>query len=152
MGYLLKQAQQALRVAMDHALREQGLTTPQYAVLSALAEHPGLSNADLARRAFVTPQTMNAIVRWLERAGLVQRRPHDQHGRVLTTVLTAAGAERVQSCHAAVEQVEQKLVAPLTDAERAQLATLLRTCTQALRADFRSRHLKAPVAAAKPRP
>src|SRR6516162_4869510 len=38
------------------ALREP---VAQYAVLTALEEEPGLSNADLARRAFVTPQTMN---------------------------------------------------------------------------------------------
>src|SRR5215470_2842464 len=87
-GYLLQEAQHALRIALDRALQERGLTTPQYAVLSALDEEPGLSKADLARRAFVTPQTLNSIVVLLEHAGLVQRRPHAVHGRVLSTVLT----------------------------------------------------------------
>jgi DNA-binding MarR family transcriptional regulator len=137
-GYVLKQAQQALRAAMDRALRERGLTTPQYAVLSALEAQPGLSNAELARRAFVTPQTMNGIVVLLERAGLVARRPHDQHGRVLTTDLTPAGQELVRSCHAAVEQIEERMVAPLNAAERAQLVALLRACASALRAEGRA--------------
>jgi DNA-binding MarR family transcriptional regulator len=142
-GYLLKQAQHALRTAMDRALRERGLTTPQYAVLSALDEQPGLSNAELARRAFVTPQTMNSILVLLERAGLVERRPHAEHGRVLTTVLTPAGAELVRACHEAVERIEQRMLAPLSNAERAQLATLLRTCAKALRADNRPRRSQA---------
>jgi len=35
-----------------------GVTTPQYSVLSAIAAYPGVSNARLARLAFVTPQTV----------------------------------------------------------------------------------------------
>ena len=58
-GYLLKRAQAALHAAMAAALHEHGATLAQYAVLTALDEEPGLSNAELARRAFVTPQTMN---------------------------------------------------------------------------------------------
>jgi DNA-binding MarR family transcriptional regulator len=138
-GYLLKVAQHALRTAMDRALGERGLTTPQYAVLSALHEEPGLSNADLARRAFVTPQTMNSIVVLLERGGLVERRPHAVHGRVLTTVLTPEGAELVHSCHHAVERIEERMLAPLSDAERAQLGMFLRACATALRTDTQPR-------------
>jgi len=58
-GYELKRAQHALRLGMDEELRGLGVTTPQYAAMSVLAEEPGLSNAQLARRSSVTPQTMN---------------------------------------------------------------------------------------------
>lgn len=61
-GYYLKRAQHALRLAMDAALQRVDLTTPQYAALCALELEPGLSNAALARCCFVTPQTMNMIV------------------------------------------------------------------------------------------
>jgi DNA-binding MarR family transcriptional regulator len=59
LGYLLKRAQAALHAGMAGALREHGATLAQYAVLTDLDEEPGLSNAGLARRSFVTPQTMN---------------------------------------------------------------------------------------------
>src|SRR3981081_2299660 len=75
-GYLLKRAQAALHAALAGALREHGATLPQYAVLSALAEEPGLSNADLARRAFVTPQTLNQVLRELENKRWAPRPPH----------------------------------------------------------------------------
>ena len=81
-GYVLKQVQQALRAAMDDALRRHGLTTPQYAALSALAEAGALSGAALARRGFVTPQTMNGIVANLEAAGLVVRRADPADRRI----------------------------------------------------------------------
>ena len=61
-GYELKKAQYGLRSRMDEELRGVGLTTPQYAALSALGEEPGASGAGLARRCFVTPQTMNGIL------------------------------------------------------------------------------------------
>jgi hypothetical protein len=61
-GYQLKRAQQALRTAMDEGLRAQGLTTPQYAALTHLEADEPLSGAELARRCFVTAQTMNAIL------------------------------------------------------------------------------------------
>jgi hypothetical protein len=44
---------------LPSATRGHGATLAQYAVLTALDEEPGLSSAGLARRAFVTPQTMN---------------------------------------------------------------------------------------------
>jgi DNA-binding MarR family transcriptional regulator len=73
---------------MDGTLKELNVTAPQYAALSVLAEEPGLSNAALARRSFVTPQTMNQIMVRLEAAGLVERRAHPEHGRVLQAYLT----------------------------------------------------------------
>ena len=75
-GYLLKRAQSALHAAMAAALREHSTTVSQYALLTALDEEPGLSNADLARRAFVTPQTMNQVLLELEEKQWVTRRPH----------------------------------------------------------------------------
>src|SRR3954466_11229941 len=87
-GYQLKRAQQALRTAMDEGLRAHGLTTPQYAALTHLEAAEPLSGAELARRCFVTAQTMNAILVGLERARLVERAPHANHGRVRDEGLT----------------------------------------------------------------
>jgi hypothetical protein len=57
-GYLLRQASVALRGAMDRALAELGVTTPQFSVLTMIAAYPGASGADLARLTFLTPQAM----------------------------------------------------------------------------------------------
>ena len=98
-GFALKMAQQALRSHLDAALQGIGLTTPQYAVLTFLEVEPGASNAALARRAFVTPQTMQGILVALERASLIFRTPHPEHGRVQTTELTTKGAQGARVCH-----------------------------------------------------
>lgn len=131
-GYQLKWTQHALRLAMDDALRGLGLTTAQYAALSVLEASPGLSSAALARRCFVTPQTMNAIVMQLEANGLVERQPHPEHGRVLRTSLTALGKQRVEAGHVVVERIEERMVAHLSIAEQQQFKRWLQLCSEAL--------------------
>lgn len=108
-GFALKQAQQALRTRMDAELREIGLTTPQYAVLAYLKVEAGASNAALARRAFVTPQTMQAILVTLEKAGLITRSPHPEYGRVQKTELTASGDRAFEAASAIVADAETRL-------------------------------------------
>lgn len=135
LGYALKRAQQALGLRMGAALAELGLTNAQYAALSALEVDPGLSNAELARRSFVTPQTMNQVVAQLERDRLVARRPHPVHGRILQTTLTEAGATTLVAAHRQVLAIEQRLASGLEPIEQAQLLTWLRRCAAALAPD-----------------
>jgi DNA-binding MarR family transcriptional regulator len=131
-GYLLKRAQSVLNAALTGELREHGVTIPQYSVLTALAEEPGLSNAELARRAFVTPQTMNQVLRDLEQRRWVSRRPHPGHGRILQAELTADGREKLEACHGAADAVEDRMLAALSPAQREQLTTALRLCIESL--------------------
>ncbi|HEY2279065.1 MAG TPA: MarR family transcriptional regulator [Streptosporangiaceae bacterium] len=131
-GWLLKRAQDALNTAMNAALGDFGATLPEYAVLTALAEEPGLSNADLARRAFVTPQTMNQVLRELEQRDWVSRHPHPGHRRILQAELTADGRRTLTACHQAVDGVEGRMLAGLDPAERERLAADLRSCIDGL--------------------
>jgi DNA-binding MarR family transcriptional regulator len=131
-GYQMKRAQHALRLAMDSALRGVGLTTPQYAALSVLEEEAGLSGAALARRCFVTPQTMNQILMNLQGSKMVERRPHPEHGRVLSVYLTRKGAELVALAHGEVEAIEERMLAGLDRGERYRLLEALRGCAESL--------------------
>jgi DNA-binding MarR family transcriptional regulator len=131
-GYRLKVAQIALRVRMDAALKPVGITAPQYAVLTAIAAEPGVSNAALARAAFVTPQTMQGIVANLERMGLLTRSEHPSLGRILRADLTAKGRAALGRAHALVTDVEDKMLAGLSKADTARLADLLGRCADNL--------------------
>ena len=108
-GFSLKLAQQALRTHLDAALQQIELTTAQFAVLTFLEVEPGASNAALARRAFVTPQTMQGIVVALERSGFIARTPHPEHGRVLTTELTVSGRAALEAASEMVADAEARL-------------------------------------------
>jgi DNA-binding MarR family transcriptional regulator len=106
-GYLLRQAWHEFRGAMEGALREHGLSTAQYAVLSVLAREPGVSGAELARACNISPQAMNGILAGVERDGLVERHPHPTHGRILQVHLTPDGESRLKAARPAVDRLER---------------------------------------------
>lgn len=131
-GYLLKVVERLQRRAMDHALGEIDLTTPQYAALSVLADHPGVSNAELARRSFVTAQTMTDILRALRRDGRVTRAPHPDHGRIIQNQLTGDG-ERLRGLgDIEVMKIERRMLSGLSESDQAALLDMLQRCADSL--------------------
>ena len=132
-GYALKQAQQAMRSRMDRELKPLGLNAPQYAVLASLEAEPGLSNADLARRAFVTPQTMQTMLVKLKQVGMIERRPDAEHGRIQRTELTAAGREAVTNAHGIAADAEKAARAATAEISAEKATAMLRRVAEALR-------------------
>ena len=113
LAYLLRQAQAATRLTQERALADLGITPPQFAVLTMLKAHPGLSGADLARVALLTPQTVGVIIRNLERDGAIRKTPHPVHGRVLQWTLTRRGGTLLEKCRRHVTALERRLMAGL---------------------------------------
>ena len=133
LGYLLKQAASTLRSSMDAALRPLGLTVPQYACLELLAQRPGLSNSELARGAFVTRQSMNVLLRGLERDGFVSRPAEPPAtGRALPVQLTTLGRERLAVASSAARAVEERMLAQLDADQQETLRALLTATVTAL--------------------
>lgn len=130
-GYRLKRAHAALRSAMDAALRAHELTVPQYSCLEVLAARPGLSNAELARATFVTRQSMNVVLRALQRDGLIERPDTVETGRARPTTLTAEGRRRLRAAQAAVYAIEARMVEALPGD---RLDALLEDCDRIARA------------------
>ena len=109
-GYLLRQAGAANRLRMERALSDFGVTPPQFMVLTMLVAYPGLSNADLARLALLTPQTVSVIVANLLRSGAIARRPHAVHGRIQHIDVTDEGKAFLKQCRARVKAIEQQML------------------------------------------
>ena len=110
LGYLLRQASAAHRLRMERALADKEVTLPQFLTLTMLEAYPGISNADLARLAMLTPQTVSVIIRNLERGGLVRRQPHPVHGRIQRIEASESGRRLLKQCRVKVNQVEQALM------------------------------------------
>lgn len=131
-GYALKHAQSLLHVRMEDALRPLGLTVSQYSCLHRLRLEPGISAAALARRTFVTRQSMNVMLQQLVDRDLVARPDHADSGRALPAALTPAGAEALDAAQSLVDAVEQRMLANLSAGERGALASGLAACVRAL--------------------
>jgi DNA-binding MarR family transcriptional regulator len=113
-AYLLRQAAAASRLTLERALAELGATQPQFVVLTMLKAYPGLSGADLARVALLTPQTVGVIIRNLERDGAIRKTPHPVHGRVLQWTLTKRGLSLLEKCRRHALALERRLGAGLS--------------------------------------
>ena len=131
-GYGLKIAQHRLRQRLEAELAGTGVSASQNAVLLAIRGNPRISNAALARAAFVTPQSMQGMLVTLERDGFIQRTPHPEHGRIIMTELTEKGREAAHAGMVAAEAVERQMLSNLTDEEAEVLRDLLQRCTDAL--------------------
>src|SRR5262245_19212749 len=96
-AYLLKNLQHSLRQAVDEAFRHEGIdmSFAHLATLYALESEPGVAGAELARRGFVTAQSMNTILRRLERDGDIERRPHPTSFRADSWFVTRTGQARL---------------------------------------------------------
>lgn len=131
-GYGLKVTQHRLRLRLEAELAEAGVSPSQNAVLLSISGNPRISNASLARAAFVTPQSMQAMLVTLERDGFILRTPHPGHGRIIMTELTDLGRKTAQAGMIAAEAVEQQMLAGLSAEETKTLGELLRRCADAL--------------------
>ncbi|WIV56153.1 MarR family winged helix-turn-helix transcriptional regulator [Amycolatopsis nalaikhensis] len=133
LGYLLKEASSALRVAMEEVLRPLGMNVTHYSCLELLAQRPGLSNSELARGAFVTRQTMNVLLQALERDGYVTRPAEAPVGKALPTRLTPRGRKSLEKASAAVRSVEVRMLSGMTEAEQADAFRSLQSMIRSLR-------------------
>lgn len=113
LGYLLRQAQAAFRQAGDAALADLGLTVPQFALLALLGAYGPVSGAALARLSLQTPQTVDAVLKNLARAGLVERAPDPVHGRIVNAALAPAGRSRLAAAKRRINALERRLVSGL---------------------------------------
>ncbi len=132
-GYLVKRAQSIISLSLEEIVSNHGLGIPHYVVLALLAETPGLPNAELARKAFVTPQSMNEVLQQLEGSGLVERQPSPSNARILNAHLTQTGERRWRSVNDDVQELEGRLLKGLSrDEVRAlnrSLQTIIRNMT-----------------------
>jgi DNA-binding MarR family transcriptional regulator len=115
--YLLRQTQLLVYAEMVESLKAFGLTPVQYMVLSSSSHEGGLSSADLARRAQMTPQSMNELIAALHRKGLVRRREHPDNKRILQVGLTKDGARLLAQCDRQIDRMEQELFRCFTEKE-----------------------------------
>jgi DNA-binding MarR family transcriptional regulator len=106
---VVRRAHFATRAVFDRAFGTVGVSLAQYDVLRFLGEEPGMSGAELARRASVTAPTMNELIAGLERNGLIVREPATG-SRGLLAHLTPAGQSTLKRCRPLIAQVRSAVL------------------------------------------
>jgi DNA-binding MarR family transcriptional regulator len=126
-AYQTRRLQQVLRRTGDAALQPTGLTMAQYTVLQAIARNPDVSSAQIARECHVSRQSLQDLMRILKAAGhvqVVQRRG----GRVLPIRITPAGRKVLRTADRLIGQMEDRMIAGISEPEVARTIALLERC------------------------
>ncbi|MGF2946597.1 MarR family winged helix-turn-helix transcriptional regulator [Mycobacterium sp. Lab-001] len=123
--WLLKQAFYHSLTSINDAMSEHGVSTAQIGVLRQLANEPGLSGAELARRLLISPQGVQFALTSLERRGLVERKQNPQHGRILQAYLTGEGRDVAATVVSDAVAAHDKVFGVLTAEEQQTLRELL---------------------------
>jgi DNA-binding MarR family transcriptional regulator len=132
LGFLLRQAQHALRGAIDRELRELDLTAPQFSLLGIVHAEPGISGADAARDGMLTAQTTQEVIVALERRGLLERRAHARDRRIRQVRLTARGEAAYAAAQERVRELEARMADGFDAGELRQVKQWLVRCAVSL--------------------
>jgi len=123
--WLISQVAARSHGLLTERLAAAGARGYHYRLLAALAEFGPSSQASLGRRTRMDRSDVVAAVGELAAEGLVERAadPADRRRNVVT--LTPRGTVRLERLDQVLAAVQDELLAPLSGAERAELARLL---------------------------
>ncbi|HUG08233.1 MAG TPA: MarR family transcriptional regulator [Acidimicrobiia bacterium] len=132
-SYAVATLERSVRRSLGAVLRPFELTVAEYTALSLIRRRDGYSNAQLARRSFVSPQAMHEMISSLEKRGLLERAPSESHRTMRHTHLTDKGRDLLDRCNAAVDEMEAAMLADVSDSRRAEVVALLLESARNLR-------------------
>ena len=107
------------------------VTSTQYTVLLAAAQHDGLSQQDIINATGIDRSTVSQVVQLLTRKGLLKRRRTRHDARAYAISLTEAGRRLLQTSQPIVEQIEEALVEALPASRAKSFLSNLRTIVAA---------------------
>ena len=125
LGFLLYRVMASLRPQVAAELKPLGLSLPEYVCMRILANHPGLTSAELARGTNVSAQAANQVLHALEDRGACSRVASAPVGRAMPARLTRRGKALLKRADTAVAVAEQRILARLAAEQQSQLKELL---------------------------
>lgn len=113
---------QAIRVEAFAAAGSSGYLSR---LLASLADEGPASQAELSRRTGIDPSDVVAAVNELQQCRFVTRERDPRDARRNVVMITAPGRAELARLDAVVADIQDRVLAPLTKAERAQLERIL---------------------------
>jgi DNA-binding MarR family transcriptional regulator len=95
----------------------EGLSASQFGVLRLLADDPGLTGAELARRSSVAAPSMNEMLSMLLRDGYITRLPDPRGGRGIQMFISTSGLSVLVQATPLLAELSEELLAGI-DATR----------------------------------
>ena len=116
------------QIAVAVFLREtqaHGVTPVQYAALQTVGDTPGIDQRTLAANIGLDTSTIAGVLDRLEARGLLARSASPDDRRVRRLTLTPAGHALLKLLVPDMQRAQQRMLAPLPKAERAEFMRML---------------------------
>jgi DNA-binding MarR family transcriptional regulator len=115
-----------LRRATKQSLEPWEITPSQSRALNVLMRDGTMRLRELSEHLRIAPRSTTEVVDGLEERGLVRRRPDPADRRATLIALTDQGAEVSKAIQAARDAEAERFFGSLSEADRADLARILR--------------------------
>ncbi len=108
-AFLVMALGRRMRERVERTLKGEGITMRHLSALGHLSRDSGISYSELARRASVTPQSMQATLAKLEECGAVSRTTDSGRGRTARLVVTDEGVRLLALGQDAIRDLDEVL-------------------------------------------
>ena len=124
-GYLLRRCHQIGVAIFLDTCKQLELTPLQFGSLAALDRFGPMDQVSLGGVMALDRTTILVVLSKLDTCGLIERRPSDTDKRSRIASITEAGGRLLSKARPLVEDVQERILAPLTARERSRLVALL---------------------------
>lgn len=136
LALLLRRAWYGLNQTFRRRIAGIGVTPDQFTILRWLGEHPeGLTQRALADLMASDPNTITAILTRMQKAGLIERRPHAEDARCNLIVLKDKGRTVHTKLQPLASDLQEQLLAAVPVAKQAEFLKQLESVCAALDAE-----------------
>jgi DNA-binding MarR family transcriptional regulator len=113
------------RLAQEPWVAEAGFRPPAFGILMWVEQLEPVCQKEISDRLGVDPSDLVAVFDMLERAGFVRRGRDPKDRRRYALTLTPSGEEQLRRFRVVAAEVQDELLAPLDDDERATFQRLV---------------------------
>jgi DNA-binding MarR family transcriptional regulator len=124
-----------LNQAFRRRIAHLGITPDQFTVMRILLEAGGITQRELTLHMSSDPNTVASLVERMEKAGLLERLPHETDRRAVRLHLQPTGSRKYEQARAVALVLQSEVLGVLPTAARedflANLALVADSCRQA---------------------
>jgi len=123
--FALRQATRAVSVLYDRHIEKAGITSPQYSILRAIHNHPGITMQELAETMVMDRTAALRALQPLTRNGLVRQAPAPDLARKQSLTLSEAGQAKLAEAEVHWRRAQEEFESSVGKDEAAALRKAL---------------------------
>ncbi len=130
-GFLVRRLHQIADALYFEECKTKNITPVQFGVLTALSMNPWLDQKAIGRELALDRTTTAEVLKRLEEKGLIERRVNPEDRRSRLSVITKQGLKVMNALHPGMQCSQDRLIAPLSEANRALFMKLVTQVVEA---------------------